>query len=96
LDAIFFGFNIQAVGGLKYLADNNISYPEDISISIIGSPEWVNIGKNNIEHIDQNSASLGREAAQLMMDIISNKQTEIVNKINSCVLVKGSSVKKNN
>lgn len=96
LDAIFYGFNIQAVGGLKYLAENNISYPNDISVSIIGSPEWVNIGNNDIEHIDQNSASLGREAAQLMMDIISNKQTKIVTKINSCVLVKGASVKKIN
>jgi LacI family transcriptional regulator len=95
LTALFYGFNIQAVGGLKYLADNNISYPEDISISIIGSPEWVNIGNNNIEHIDQNSASLGREAAQLMMDIISNKQTKTIKKINSCILIKGSSVKKN-
>ncbi|MGD1832337.1 MAG: LacI family DNA-binding transcriptional regulator [Sphaerochaetaceae bacterium] len=95
VDAIFYGFNIQAAGGMRYLKEHHIAFPDDISISIIGSPEWVKIGNNDIEHIDLNSRELGKEAANLMMEIIGKKVVKTVRKISSCILIEGASVKNN-
>lgn len=93
ITAIFYGFNIQALGGIKCLTERNISIPEDLSVMIIGSPEWVRAGKNDFTHVDMNDLELGKKAANLLLDQIqSDDEVPYQHIIQDCTLVEGSSV----
>ena len=93
MTAVFYGFNIQALGGIKCLTERNISIPNDLSVMIIGSPEWVMAGKNDFTHIDMNDLELGRKAANLLLDQIqSDEEIPFQHIIQDCTLVEGSSV----
>ncbi|MDL2229100.1 LacI family transcriptional regulator [Treponema sp. OttesenSCG-928-L16] len=91
--AIFYGFNIQALGGIKCLHDRKIKIPQRISVALIGSPEWVMAGNNNFTHLDMGEYELGKEAAQLLLGLIQNPgEKKVKRTIRDCTLVEGDSV----
>lgn len=93
ITAIFYGYNIQAKGGVQYLTENNIEPGTDVSIVIIGSPEWATIGKNNFTHVNQHDYSLGNKAAELLFEIINKEEkTQAKHIMQGCTLIEGSSV----
>jgi LacI family transcriptional regulator len=93
ITAVFYGFNIQALGGVKCLTERNVSIPGDLSVMIIGSPEWVMAGKNNFTHIDMNDLELGKKAANLLLDQIqSDEEIPFQHIIQDCTLIEGDSV----
>ncbi len=94
--AIFYGFNIQAKGGVDYLRDNGIRIPEDISVVLIGSPEWANTGFNNFTHVDMGEYELGKKAAAMLLEEIRNGSKGYKHIIQECTLVEGSSVSDKN
>ena len=91
--AFFYGFNVQALGGIKCLIERNIHIPGDKSVIMIGSPEWAITGKNNFTHVDMGDYELGKTAAELLMDLIQSPAKKPVKRtIRSCTLVEGDSV----
>ncbi|MGE4465429.1 LacI family DNA-binding transcriptional regulator [Sphaerochaeta sp.] len=92
--AIFYGFNIQALGGVKCLSQRGISIPEELSVMIIGSPEWIMAGKNDFTHVDMNDIELGRKAANLLLSQIQQEdEVPFQHIIQDCTLIEGSSVR---
>ena len=92
--AVFFGFNIQAKGGVNAFREKGLSIGNDISVMLIGSPEWANTGNNDFAHLDMEELELGRKAAALLLELIRNGSPEPNRVIQDCVLVEGSSVRK--
>ena len=92
--AVFFGFNIQAKGGVNAFREKGLSIGKDISVMLIGSPEWANTGNNDFAHLDMEELELGRKAAALLLELIRNGSPEPNRVIQDCVLVEGSSVRK--
>ncbi len=93
ITALFFGFNVQALGGVKCIAQRKIAIPEELSVVIIGSPEWVSAGTNDFTHVDMNDLNLGRKAANLLLSQIQSEENiSFKHIIQNCTLVKGSSV----
>jgi LacI family transcriptional regulator len=93
ITAILYGYNIQAKGGIRCLTDSGISIPEDKSVVIIGSPEWVSAGRNNFTHVDQGDYELGCKAANLLLEVI-NGDGKVPGRhiIQECTLVEGDTV----
>lgn len=92
--AIFYGFNIQALGGVTCLSQRGVSIPEDLSVMIIGSPEWIMAGKNDFTHVDMNDLELGRKAANLLLSQIQTEgDVPFQHIIQDCSLIEGSSVR---
>jgi|LSQX01.1.fsa_nt_gb LacI family transcriptional regulator len=92
--AIFYGFNIQALGGVTCLSQRGISIPEELSVMIIGSPEWIMAGKNDFTHVDMNDLELGRKAANLLLSQIQAEgDVPFQHIIQDCSLIEGSSVR---
>lgn len=81
LTAIFYGYNIQAKGGVNCLTERGLDVGKDISVVLIGSPEWAVVGRNCFTHIEQNEYDLGRYTAQLLLRNINeaknNEKQEI-------------------
>lgn len=94
--AILYGFNVQALGGIKCIIDRGLVIPNDISILINGSPEWTYVGKNNFTRIDMDSARLGEKAAKVMVSLIEenkqDKQADNIRYEQDGILFEGDSV----
>jgi len=94
VSAFFYGFNRQALGGIKCLLSCGIDIPKEKSVIIIGSPEWALGGRNNFTHVDMREYELGESAAKLLMDLLRNPDAEYEKHIiHKCSLVEGDSVK---
>jgi len=93
ITAIFYGFNVQALGGIRCLTDRKVNIPQDLSVVIIGSPEWVGAGQNDFTHVDMNDLALGKKAATLLLAQVQDKDIPYQHIIQDCTLVAGSSVR---
>ena len=92
--AVFFGFNIQAKGGVNVFRSLNKRIGEDISVLLIGSPEWAYTGNNNFTRVDMGDYELGKKAALVLMDLIKGKEKSNKRVIQDCTLIEGDSVRK--
>ncbi|MBT9778775.1 substrate-binding domain-containing protein [Clostridium sp. MCC353] len=93
LTAVFYGYNIQARGGIKYLIEKNVDIGRELSVMLIGSPEWAVTGKNNFSHIVQHEYQLGKEAAVILFSIINGEQEMgPMDVIKECMIYEGDSV----
>ena len=94
ITAIFYGYNIQARGGVQYLTEQGLEVGKDISVILIGSPEWAVSGQNNFTHILQHEYEMGQTAANILFDIINGKDEGTPRSIvQECSLYEGNSVK---
>lgn len=91
--AMFFAYNMQAKGGIRYLTEHGFQIGEDISVILIGSPEWATVGANDYAHIEQHEYKLGEAAATILLDMIENPAAQHENVVRDCTLYKGKSVK---
>lgn len=93
LTALFYGFNVQARGGIKYLIEKQIEIGKDLSVLLIGSPEWATTGKNNFSHIIQYEYELGKEAATILFSIINgDREMGPMEIVKECSIYEGDSV----
>lgn len=90
--AIFYGFNVQAKGGVDCLRDRKIKIPEDLSVVLVGSPEWATTGYNNFTHVDMGDSELGRKAAEMLLEEILEGSKGYKHIIQECTLAEGGSV----
>lgn len=94
ISAIFYGYNIQARGGVQYLIEQGLEIGKDISVILIGSPEWAVSGQNNFTHILQHEYEMGHTAANILFDMINGKDEGVPRSIvQECSLYEGNSVK---
>ena len=92
ITAVFYGFNIQAKGGVNYLIEKGLDIPEDISVLLIGSPEWAYTGMNDFARINMNDAELGTTAAKVLLGQIQGKPLKPQRYIHDCSVIDGRSV----
>lgn len=92
--AVFFGFNIQAKGGVNAFRELGRTIGEDISVMLIGSPEWAYTGINNFTRVEMGDLELGRKAAAVLLDLIKGKDVPAKRLIQDCTLVEGTSVRR--
>ena len=96
LTAIVFGHHSLAEGGIRLLRERGVSVPEDISIVIIGTPNWAQMNVPRLTCINQGEQQIGATAVEILMNNILGEtdveiyQTEII----QCEVLVGESVKK--
>lgn len=92
VSAVFYGFNVQAKGGVNAIVSRGLRIPEDISVLLIGSPEWSYTGMNNFSRIDMNDSELGVTAATVLLSLIQGKEMEPKRFIHDCSVIEGRSI----
>ena len=92
ITAIFYGFNIQAQGGVNELRRMGLEIGKDISVMLIGAPEWAYTGLNDFTRVDMGDMKLGETAAQVMLDQLLGKELLQKRYIQDCIVIEGSSV----
>ena len=66
ITSIVYAHYILAEGGIQYLRKNRLRVPDDISISILGAPAWMDMVETDFTHIIQPGERLGREAVEIL------------------------------
>lgn len=96
--AVVYGYHFYAQGGLPVLRENGVRIPEDLSVFVIGDPDWVSLYSPPLAHMELPAAKVGETAAQVLFERISsatNGKTvpSTVRRMFPGTFVEGSSIK---
>ncbi|MCT8977519.1 LacI family transcriptional regulator [Clostridium sp. CX1] len=76
IDAIFYSNDMMALGGMKVLLRNGLKIPEDVKIMGFDNIDICEIFEPELTTIAQPIYDMGKEACNLLIDIIDNKDIE--------------------
>ena len=93
--AIVYAYHIHAQGGLPVLRSAGVKIPEDLSVVVIGDPEWMTLYTPPLTHVTLPSDKVGETAAKILLDRIANSGNYSSRSriLHSGSLVEGNSVK---
>ncbi|MGC5615988.1 LacI family DNA-binding transcriptional regulator [Georgenia sp. Z1491] len=86
------GYNVPARGSIDLLRDQGVTPGQDLSVVIIGAPDWATVGRNDFTLVDPRSGDVGRAAAEQMLGELSSSGGEPAQTTIGCRLHEGSSV----
>lgn len=86
------GFNVPARGAIDYLRDQGIAPGQDLSVVMIGAPDWATVGRNDFTLVDPCPEDLGRIAAEQLLEELSEPGRDATQTTVGCRLHVGSSV----
>lgn len=92
--AIVLGHHESANGALTYFQDAGIRWPDQLSIIIIGTPDWTRVLRPRLTCVERPEAAMGTEAATLLFEKLQNPQQEAVRKVLPCSLLEGGSLRR--
>lgn len=92
LTALCLGFNVPARGAVDYLDEQGLVPGRDISVVLVGAPDWATTGRNDFTLVDPNGPELGRLAAQELLKILADPALTRTPTIVDCVFREGTSV----
>lgn len=92
LTAWCLGYNVPARGSIDYLRDQGIEPGKDLSVAIVGNPDWATVGGNDYTLVDLDPEALGRTAAERLLEELSDPTTKPSRTTIDCRLHVGSSV----
>jgi DNA-binding LacI/PurR family transcriptional regulator len=93
ITAVLYGHHALAPGGLKYFREAGIQIPQDVSIILIGSPEWACIIEPKFTNVYQPVEEMGRIATNMLLDKINGEHKIFETRILKNVLIRGNSVR---
>ena len=89
--AVFAGTDQLAIGAMVYLRAKGLDIPGDISITGANDMDYSSLPWFNLTTISLNRTEMGRAAAQMLLDIIENRQPHPENLLlGSTIMVRGS------
>lgn len=85
-------YNVPARGSIDYLRDHGITPGQDLSVVMIGAPDWATVGGNDFTLVDPCPDAMGRVAAEQLLRELSEPGHDPLQTTISCRLHLGSSV----
>ncbi len=92
--AVFAGTDQLAIGAMVYLRETGLTVPEDMSIAGVNDMDYSSLPWFDLTTMSLNRTEMGRAAAQMLLDIIENRQTHPENLLlGTSLIVRGSTIK---
>ena len=89
--AVFAGTDQLAIGAMIFLREKGLDVPGDISVTGANDMDYSSLPWFNLTTISLNRMTMGRAAAQMLLDIIENRQPHPENLLlGSTLVVRGS------
>ncbi|KYZ78001.1 hypothetical protein AXX12_00195 [Anaerosporomusa subterranea] len=93
ITAIVLGHHESANGALLHFQDAGLRWPEQISIVMIGTPEWSGMLRPRLTCIKRPESEMGSAAATLLFEKLRDPNHVATRRIFSCSLLEGGSVR---
>lgn len=93
VSAAVLGQHDTAKGVLMQFQDEGVRWPEDISLVMIGTPEWVDMLRPRLTCIQRPEQEMGRAAARLLFATMRQAHCPLEQKIFPCAVLEGASVR---
>ena len=90
--AVVLGHHETAKGALLHFQDQGVRWPEDISLVMIGTPEWAGVLLPRITCVQRPEHQMGAAAAQLLLSAIKDPDASPVQQVFPCFVSSGESV----
>jgi DNA-binding LacI/PurR family transcriptional regulator len=90
--AVVLGHHDIAKGALQYLQDQGIHWPDDLSLVMIGTPEWAGVLRPRLTCIQRPEHQMGVAAAALLLENIKNPKMLPNQQIFTSSVIEGNSV----
>jgi len=90
--AVVLGHHDIAKGALQYLQDQGIRWPDDLSLVMIGTPEWAAVLRPRLTCIQRPEHQMGVAAAALLLENIKNPKIQPNQQIFTSSVIEGDSV----
>jgi LacI family transcriptional regulator len=91
--AVVLGHHDIAKGALQYLQDQGIHWPDDLSLVMIGTPEWAGVLRPRLTCIQRPEQQMGAAAAALLLENIKNPKIHPNQQIFTSSVIEGDSVR---
>lgn len=85
-------FNVPGKGAVDFLSSRGIQPGRELSVVMIGSPDWATTGANNYTVVDISADAQGRTAAKKLLQLLSDPNVIPSKTITNCQIHLGSSV----
>jgi len=90
--AAVLGQHDTAKGALQHFQDNNIRWPQDISLVVVGTPEWTGVLRPRLTCIQRPEHQMAVTAATMLLNNIKNPEIDLVKQLYTCTVAEGESV----
>ncbi len=90
--AAVLGHHETAKGALLHFQDCGVRWPEDISLVMVGTPEWAGVLRPQLTCIQRPELQMGEAAAALLLAAIKNPEQHPVRQSFPCSVVAGKSI----
>ena len=91
--AVFAGTDQLAIGAMIYLREKGLKVPEDISVAGVNDMDYASLPWFNLTTMSLNRNEMGRAAAQMLLDMIENRQAHPENLLlGTSLIVRGSTI----
>ena len=92
--AVFAATDQLAIGAMVYLREKGMAVPQDISVAGVNDMDYSSLPWFDLTTMSLNRTEMGRAAAQLLLDIIENRQAHPENLLlGTSIIVRGSTIK---
>jgi LacI family transcriptional regulator len=92
ITAVVLGHHDIAKGALQFFQDEGIRWPEDISLVMIGTPEWAGVLRPKLTCIQRPEHQMGAAAAALLLENIKNPNILPNQQVFTSSVIEGDSV----
>ena len=93
LSAIVLGHHEIAKGALLHFQDCGLRWPDDVSLVMIGTPEWAGVLLPKITCVKRPEHEMAVAAASLLLDGIKSPARETASELFGCTIAAGESVR---
>ncbi len=92
VSAAVLGHHGTAKGALLHFQDHGVRWPEDISLVMIGTPEWAGVLRPQLTCIQRPEHEMAEASAHLLLNAIKMADHAAVNRLFQCSIQEGKSV----
>jgi LacI family transcriptional regulator len=93
VSAVVFGHHDTARGSLLYFQDREISWPDDISFVMIGTPDWIGVLRPRLTCILRPEYEMAAAAAHLLLGLVRDPDAPPIQKLFESTVLAGNSVR---
>lgn len=90
--AAVLGHHDTAMGALLHFQDRGVRWPKDISLVMIGTPDWAGVLRPQLTCIQRPEQQMGAAAAALLLDVIKSPEHHPVKQSYPCTVSPGNSI----